>query len=118
MVGSMASATSLRNTERKHGRIEQQELVNSVATYHSHAEVVQGTANVRYGSEEDLPLGLKRAFFWRRVIDVSSNREVPADHLQKLMQLPVPVPHPANTATPGPVAVTAVKRTALRREVF
>ena len=89
-------ADFLRKTERSRGRIADDELVNSVATYHSHAEVIQGRASVRHGKEDDLPVGDSRAFFWCRVIDISSNKEVPAARIQKMLQLQVARPHPSN----------------------
>ena len=97
----------LKKTERgKHGKIEKKELVNSVSVYHSPAEVVQGIATIRYGADEDcLPIKEKRsmrAFFWRRVLDVSSNKEVSASKIaDKMLRLHRPVVHPANAAEPA-----------------
>ena len=92
----------LKKTERgNHGKIEEKELINSVAVYHSPAEVVQGIAMIWHGEDEDsLPLQKKsstRAFFWRRVLDVSTSKEVsPSEIGEKLIRLPRPTVHPAN----------------------
>ena len=76
-------------------------MINSVAVYHSPAEVVQGIAMIWHGEDEDsLPLQKKsstRAFFWRRVLDVSTSKEVsPSEIGEKLIRLPRPTVHPAN----------------------
>ena len=96
----------LKNTEKgQHGIIEEKELVNSAAVYHSPAEVVQGIATIRYGVDDDcLPIKEKtsrRDFYWRRVLDVSTNKEVSVSKLAaKMLRLPRQIGHPANAVPP------------------
>ena len=106
IVRDKPCASFLRRTERELGPITETELVNSIAIYHSPAEFVQGTANVRHGLEDDLPLGVRRCFFWRRAIDISDIKAVPASRIGKMLRLPVPVPHPANQLRPNGVLVS------------
>ena len=96
----------LKATEKGHnGRIERKELVNSVAVYHSPAEIVQGIATVRYGADDDcLPIretNRRRDFYWCRILDVSTNNEVSIDTIAecKKLRLPRPKEHPANVVT-------------------
>ena len=103
---SKECAKFLKKTERKHGKIADKELINSVAVYHSPAEVVQGIAMLWHGEDEDcLPIKKKnkrRAFFWRRVLDLETCKSVSKRKIDaKQLRLPRPMVHLANVVGPS-----------------
>ena len=97
IVRDKAVKSFLKKTEKgRHGKIGKRELVNSLSVYHSPAEIVQSKASIWHGDQNSIPAESKRAFYWRRALDINSNKEASPDKIDKQMRLPRPFPHPAN----------------------
>ena len=64
------------------GRILEDELVNCTSIYHTHAACVEGKVKVvQIAGDQDLPEQGK--LFWRRVVDLTTGKELPATKLRK-----------------------------------